>query len=512
MMLIALTVLLLTARVHHSLVSCWSCCISQEKVRAKKLKAGVLIGLIVAMPFVITTIIFKQGNVEEVLSMTGRLPSGKHCWQRGLPKEPLFGFGYMRIAYKDYFQSVHTYAGQMTHNTFIQVLMNLGIVGLLLVLVQLFLTIRGFMLTKDLSKKTFCRFVYSYSHQFIYRVRYFRWNKLWYFVLSAAHFYGIMHINEHLSRREKALQNPGIRTRLLQKSQLRIPFWDLLPILRHTYFRTILLIQKDHKFRWHDLRLWRATLNLVMTKFQTSDLSILLRLFSVEGRKVLFFAGDRGIDRSGNFPIHVFHETDSIPAADHAVWLVSDSSFIRRFGHAVKFDQIILFSSTAKPTGWFSSAFVPRNLQSGSDLALDLSYGSSSSDILNLYNAGTWKADCTKNLWSYHSRLDCVRFHLQCPSAFTVAAILRSEYFARRPRSNTAFYRNDWYQQKMYCWSQYTGEEPVISSKSRWTVIPVCWSETKSKCWTRWRIPDLKVWQHRACCRWRDGCGSGGKY
>jgi O-antigen ligase len=49
----------------------------------------------------------------------------------------------MRIAYTDAFQSVHTYAGKMTHNTFIQVLMNLGFVGLALVFLQMAFTFRG---------------------------------------------------------------------------------------------------------------------------------------------------------------------------------------------------------------------------------------------------------------------------------------------------------------------------------------------------------------------------------
>jgi exopolysaccharide production protein ExoQ len=48
----------------------------------------------------------------------------------GLPREPLLGFGFMRIDYKEFFQSTHTYPGKMTHNTFMQVLMNLGFVGL----------------------------------------------------------------------------------------------------------------------------------------------------------------------------------------------------------------------------------------------------------------------------------------------------------------------------------------------------------------------------------------------
>ncbi len=49
----------------------------------------------------------------------------------------------MRIDYKDSFQSAHTYAGKMTHNTFMQVLMNLGFVGITVVIFQMFYTFRG---------------------------------------------------------------------------------------------------------------------------------------------------------------------------------------------------------------------------------------------------------------------------------------------------------------------------------------------------------------------------------
>ena len=180
------------------------------KSQNKKLKAGVLISLAVAMPFAISMIIFKQGNVEEVMSMTGRLPFWKALLTEGLPKEPLFGFGYMRIAYKDYFQSVHTYAGQMTHNTFIQVLMNLGIVGLLLVLVQLVLTVRYFLKTKDLEKKSF--FVALFIPILINSFTEFgifggtNYGILFYQLLI---FYGVMEYNAHLSRRERVMVKVG---------------------------------------------------------------------------------------------------------------------------------------------------------------------------------------------------------------------------------------------------------------------------------------------------------------
>jgi hypothetical protein len=49
----------------------------------------------------------------------------------------------MRIDYKEFFQSAHTYPGKMTHNTFMQVLMNLRFIGLTIVLFQVFFTIKS---------------------------------------------------------------------------------------------------------------------------------------------------------------------------------------------------------------------------------------------------------------------------------------------------------------------------------------------------------------------------------
>jgi len=118
-----------------------------------KMKLLVNMGMFLAIPVVLQTIIFKQGDIEEVMSMTGRLPFWTALLNEGLPKEPLLGFGFMRIAYRDFFQSVHTYAGQMTHNTFIQVLMNLGFVGLTIVLSQVSTTVRAFIKEGDKIRK-----------------------------------------------------------------------------------------------------------------------------------------------------------------------------------------------------------------------------------------------------------------------------------------------------------------------------------------------------------------------
>lgn len=97
------------------------------------------IGLgVLATPFALREIIFKAGDVEEVMSMTGRLPFWTALLNEAIIKEPFFGYGFMRIYYTDAFQGADTYPGKMTHNTFIQVLMNLGFVGLFIALSQMF--------------------------------------------------------------------------------------------------------------------------------------------------------------------------------------------------------------------------------------------------------------------------------------------------------------------------------------------------------------------------------------
>ncbi len=110
------------------------------------LKIIVVLTVISLMPLAINKIILKSSDssqMEEVLSMTGRLPFWKALINEGLPREPLLGFGFMRIDYKEYFQSTHTYPGKMTHNTFIQALMNLGLIGFCIVLFQVFFTIKA---------------------------------------------------------------------------------------------------------------------------------------------------------------------------------------------------------------------------------------------------------------------------------------------------------------------------------------------------------------------------------
>jgi len=111
-----------------------------------RLKLAIIGGMLLALPPLVHTVILKDGDaerVEEVLSMTGRLPFWQGLINEGLPREPWLGFGFMRIDYNDYFQSRNSYPGMMTHNTFIQVLMNLGFVGLVIVTFQMIFTFIG---------------------------------------------------------------------------------------------------------------------------------------------------------------------------------------------------------------------------------------------------------------------------------------------------------------------------------------------------------------------------------
>ena len=109
-----------------------------------KLKFLIYFGILSVIPIAIQKLVLRKGGLDDILSMTGRMPFWKSLINEGLPREPLFGFGFMRIDYNEVFSSVHSYTAHMTHNTFMQVLMNLGFVGLTLVLIQIFFTLHGF--------------------------------------------------------------------------------------------------------------------------------------------------------------------------------------------------------------------------------------------------------------------------------------------------------------------------------------------------------------------------------
>lgn len=126
------------------------------KSNNKKLKIVMFSGIAVAVPLLIRFVVFKDdGGLDEVLSMTGRLPFWTALLNEGIVKEPFFGFGFMRINYTDYFQGLNTYPARMTHNTFMQILMNLGFVGFFIGIWNVALTVRNFLVNKTHAHSNF---------------------------------------------------------------------------------------------------------------------------------------------------------------------------------------------------------------------------------------------------------------------------------------------------------------------------------------------------------------------
>lgn len=97
----------------------------------------ILSSILALIPFAGWSFFVKQEQYTELYTLTGRLPFWKDLLTYNFPRESWLGYGYMRIDYADKFESLNAYAGAMTHNTFLQVLLGLGLTGLMLVMIQL---------------------------------------------------------------------------------------------------------------------------------------------------------------------------------------------------------------------------------------------------------------------------------------------------------------------------------------------------------------------------------------
>ena len=125
------------------------------KSNARGSKILLLASLLFVLPFAVQKVVLNEekGGAEEVLSMTGRIPFWHALLTEALPQEPLLGFGFMNIYYTKYFQGKNTYPATMTHNTFVQVLLNLGFAGALLVLIQMASSFRAVRLANRVYRK-----------------------------------------------------------------------------------------------------------------------------------------------------------------------------------------------------------------------------------------------------------------------------------------------------------------------------------------------------------------------
>lgn len=105
--------------------------------KSKVFKLILVVGILLLVSLVGIGIFIKQNDIEEVISLTGRIPFWKDLLTYNFPEAPWLGYGYMRIDVNDKFESINAYSGGMTHNTFLQALLGLGLVGFTLVATQI---------------------------------------------------------------------------------------------------------------------------------------------------------------------------------------------------------------------------------------------------------------------------------------------------------------------------------------------------------------------------------------
>lgn len=136
--LVFLTYLLLMTGSRSSLIGMFLVMIIFGLTSGSNTQKIFIVSLAVALiPIGAVTIFVKQEQIAEIFTFTGRIPFWQDLLRYNFPKEPWLGYGYMRIDYADKFESINAYSGAMTHNTFMQVLLGLGLAGLFLVLLQL---------------------------------------------------------------------------------------------------------------------------------------------------------------------------------------------------------------------------------------------------------------------------------------------------------------------------------------------------------------------------------------
>ena len=190
MMLIALTVLLLLTGSRSSLLDHVDHVVFHRKSEEQKIKAGVCWSdWLWRMPFVITTIILAGKCGGKYSAWQEDFPSGKHCWQSGLPKEPFVWISVTCIAYKDYFQSVHI---RMPGHDTQYIYSGCWWIWVSLVLRLYWFSFSSRWLHADkrfVEEKLFVALFIPILINSFTEFGIFNWNKLWYFVLSVALFF-----------------------------------------------------------------------------------------------------------------------------------------------------------------------------------------------------------------------------------------------------------------------------------------------------------------------------------
>ena len=116
------------------------------------LKIGAVVVAFLTLPLVINTIVFKDGDKEEVMNLTGRTEFWGDLITDVFPQSPVYGHGFMSIntnTFYNKYESTHAYAASMAHNTYLEVLINLGLIGVFIVLLQMGLTFFAIFSSKE---------------------------------------------------------------------------------------------------------------------------------------------------------------------------------------------------------------------------------------------------------------------------------------------------------------------------------------------------------------------------
>lgn len=115
------------------------------------IKIGAVVVAILVVPVLIQKIVLKDGDFEEVASFTGRKEFWEDLVNEGFPEHPLIGRGFMSIAENTWFnkyQSTHSYTASMCHNTYVEVITNLGLLGVFICGMQVLWTIVAIIISK----------------------------------------------------------------------------------------------------------------------------------------------------------------------------------------------------------------------------------------------------------------------------------------------------------------------------------------------------------------------------
>ena len=111
-----------------------------------------ILGSFLIVPFIMffQVLFSRGGNIEDVMTLTGRLPFWMDLINYVIPQNFFLGYGFQRIYFSDIYSSPNSYDAEMAHNTFLQLFLGLGFIGFS---IGLLLTLSVFLKIKVIQNK-----------------------------------------------------------------------------------------------------------------------------------------------------------------------------------------------------------------------------------------------------------------------------------------------------------------------------------------------------------------------